>query len=217
MSDPILHQIRTAMLEYKEEEVHRLAAMSISAGIDPLETIAVLTAAISDIGNRFGAGELWLPELLRGAKAMNRAMPLLQDEIVSRGGEPESRGSVVIGTVYGDIHSIGLDIVATLLAANGFSVKNLGVNVPGDVFVEAVRSERPDILGLSALLTTTAPEQRRVINHLQEAGLRSDTRVMVGGGAITETFAVEIGADGYAPNAHLAVDLAMKLVGHLRR
>ncbi|MEX1126229.1 MAG: corrinoid protein [Acidimicrobiia bacterium] len=212
MGDRILEEIRQALLNYEEEEVCRLATASIEEGIDPLETIEMLTSAITDIGERFGSGELWLPELLRGAKAMNSAMPLLHEEIKSRGGKPASRGTIVIGTVFGDIHSIGLDIVATLLSANGFEVKNLGVNVTAEEFIEAVRSEEPDLLGMSALLTTTAPEQKRVIDHLVAENLRAKIKVMVGGGPITETFAREIGADGYAPTASLAVDLAVRLL-----
>jgi methanogenic corrinoid protein MtbC1 len=212
MSEAILDQIHRAMLDFDGVEVRRLTTASIHEGIDPFETIDVLTEAITDIGDRFGAGELWLPDLLRGAKAMSSAMPLLHDEITSRGGKPESRGSVVIGTVFGDVHSIGVDIVATLLVAKGFEVTSLGVDVSADAFIDAVRSKQPDILGLSALLTTTAPQQRRVIDHLRENDLRDGIKVIVGGGAITERFAAEIGADGYAPNAFLAVDLALQLV-----
>jgi methanogenic corrinoid protein MtbC1 len=209
---PIHDDLHNALLAFDEEEVGRLTVASIEAGVDPLETIDVLTEVITVIGDRFGTGELWLPDLMRGARSMNRAMPLLQEEIRSRGGTPKFRGSVVIGTVFGDVHSIGLDLVATLLAAGGFNVRRLGVNVPADTFIDAVRTDQPDILGLSALLTTTAPQQKRIIQHLEEESLREQVKVIVGGGAITQTFATEIGADGFAPNAHGAVDLAMNLV-----
>ncbi len=212
MRHPIHDDLHNALLAFDEEEVGRLTVASIEAGVDPLETIDVLTEVITVIGDRFGTGELWLPDLMRGARSMNRAMPLLQEEIRSRGGTPKFRGSVVIGTVFGDVHSIGLDLVATLLAAGGFNVRRLGVNVPADTFIDAVRTDQPDILGLSALLTTTAPQQKRIIQHLEEESLREQVKVIVGGGAITQTFATEIGADGFAPNAHGAVDLAMNLV-----
>ncbi len=212
MRHPIHDDLHNALLAFDEEEVGRLTVASIEAGVDPLETIDVLTEVITVIGDRFGTGELWLPDLMRGARSMNRAMPLLQEEIRSRGGTPKFHGSVVIGTVFGDVHSIGLDLVATLLAAGGFNVRRLGVNVPADTFIDAVRTDQPDILGLSALLTTTAPQQKRIIQHLEEEGLREQVKVIVGGGAITQTFATEIGADGFAPNAHGAVDLAMNLV-----
>jgi methanogenic corrinoid protein MtbC1 len=179
----------------------------------PNHSILNLIEAITDIGDRFGTGELWLPELVLGAKTMNAAMPILQDEIRRRGMETRSLGKVVLGTVLGDVHSIGLDMVCTLLIASGFEVVNLGVNVSGDRFIEAVQTERPDILGMSALLTTTAPEQEKVIRYVKRAGLRDSVKIMVGGGAVTQEFADAIGADGYAPTAPLAVRLAKRLVG----
>jgi corrinoid protein of di/trimethylamine methyltransferase len=209
---PLLGEIREALRRFDSAAVAELVASSVSQGIDPLATIQVLTEVITDVGARFGAGELWLPELLSAAKAMSGAMPILQGEITRRGGQVSSQGKIVLGTVYGDVHSIGIDIVATLLAANGFEVHHLGVNVPADTFLEAVRTHNPHILGMSALLTTTAPEQRKVVRRLKEEGLRDSVRVMVGGGAITQRFADEIGADGYAPNAPAAVELAASLI-----
>ena len=214
MSSPLLDEIRQALLDYDGEKVRELAARAIDGGVDPLETIAVLTETISEIGDRFGAGELWLPELVGAAKAMGGGMELLQARIAAMGQDVETRGRVVLGTVFGDVHSIGMDMVATLLVAGGFTVRNLGVNVSADQFIAAIKEEDADILGMSALLTTTAPEQRRVISRLDDEGLRDRVQVLVGGGPVTPEFADEIGADGYAPNAMTAVDVAVSLLTH---
>jgi len=129
------------------------------------------------------------------------------------GAKKESVGSVVIGTVYGDIHSIGKTMVATLLSADGFAVNDLGINVTAESFVEAAKKYKADILAMSALMTTTAPEQRRVIEILREEDLRDKVKIMIGGGAITQEFASGIGADGYDPTAPGAVKLARSLIG----
>lgn len=201
------------MLSFDPERVVALVTASIRDGVDPLVTSDLLIAAITEIGDKFGSGELWLPDLIQGAKAMNAAMPILQAELLQRGAETRSAGKIVMGTVAGDVHSIGLDIVSTLLLAHGFEVVNLGVNVSADVFIDALRVETPDVLGMSALLTVTAPEQERVISYVAKAGLRESVKIMVGGAAVTQEFADAIGADGYAPNGQLAVQLAKRLCG----
>jgi methylmalonyl-CoA mutase cobalamin-binding domain/chain len=143
---------------------------------------------------------------------MEGGMPLIMEEIRKRGETPRSLGTVAIGTVFGDIHSIGKTMVATMLAAAGYTVRDLGVNVPAGEFVKAVADGGVEVLAMSALLTTTAPEQRRVLGLLEEKGLRDRVKVIVGGGAITQEFADEIGADGYGSTAPGAVELVKRIL-----
>jgi len=150
--------------------------------------------------------------LVGAADAMSAATPIIDEEIARVGAKKESLGSAVIGTVYGDIHTIGKTMVATLLTAEGFAVEDLGINVTAEQFVEGVRKYEPDILAMSALMTMTAPEQRKIIETLKNQGLRDKVKIMVGGGAITQEFADSIGADGYDPTAPGAAKLARKLV-----
>jgi methylmalonyl-CoA mutase cobalamin-binding domain/chain len=168
----------------------------------------VLTGTIRSVGDRFGRGECWLPDLVGAAEALSAATTIVEAEIQKRGGEGRTSATVVIGTVYGDIHNIGKNMVATLLRASGFQVHDVGVNVKAERFVEAIRSTNADVLALSALLTTTAPEQKKVIQALKNEGIRERVKVMVGGAALTREFAESIGADGYEPTAIGAVVLA---------
>jgi len=213
MKNDILEKLKKSIFEYDENNIKNIAENALKEGVDPVEAIDSLTEAITEIGERFNEGDLFLPELMLAAKTMNNAMPVLQDEILKRGLKKDSAGKIVIGTVFGDIHTIGISMVSTLLTSGGFEVVNLGCNVDADFFIEAVNKHKPDILAMSALLTTTAPQQKKVISTLIEKGLREKVKIMVGGGAITEEFAKEIGADGYEPTAPLAVKLAKELLG----
>lgn len=213
MKNNILEKLKESIFQFDENGIKGIAENALKEGIDPVEAIDSLTEAITQIGERFNEGDLFLPELMLAAKTMNNAMPVLQDEILKRGLKKDSAGKIVIGTVFGDIHTIGISMVSTLLTSGGFEVVNLGCNVDADAFIEAVNKHKPDILAMSALLTTTAPQQKKVISTLVEKGLRDKVKIMVGGGAITEEFAKEIGADGYEPTAPLAVKLAKELLG----
>jgi len=190
-----------------------LANEAIEKGVDPLIAIGALTEEIQKIGEGFNHGELFLPDLIGAGSAMQAAMKVLTAELKKRGITRESLGVVVIGTVFGDMHTIGKDMVATLLTAEGFSVHDLGIDVKADKFINAVKELAPDILAMSALLTTTAKEQSVVIDALKKEKLRGKVKVMVGGGAIDQTFATHIGADGYASSAPEAVALAKSLIG----
>ena len=209
----ILKNLNKAVIEYDAGAAASWARKAIEEKMDPIEAVDAVTEAIRDVGDRFGKGELWLPDLVGAADAMQSAMSILEEEIKRRGLEIKGLGTVVIGTVYGDIHDIGKTMVSTLLTAGGFTVHDLGINIPANEFVEAVKKHRPDILAMSSLLTTTALEQRKVIETLKEHGLRDKIKIMVGGGAITEAFAKEIGADGYEATAPGAVVLAKRLLG----
>ena len=213
MSTEVLENLKKAIVEYDSEEAANLARRAIQEKIDPIKILAAMTAAIRQVGDGFGKGELWLPDLVGAADAMTSATPIIEKEIKRRGITRESLGTVVIGTVYGDIHTIGKTMVATLLIAEGFVVNDLGINVTSERFVEGIKKYKADILAMSALMTMTAPEQRKVIETLKKEGLRDKVKIMVGGGAITQEFANSIGADGYDPTAPGAVKLARRLIG----
>ncbi len=213
MSTEVLENLKKAIVEYDSEEAANLARRAIQEKINPIKTLAAMTAAIKQVGDGFGKGELWLPDLVGAADAMTSATPIIEEEIKRRGITRESLGTIVIGTVYGDIHTIGKTMVATLLTAEGFVVNDLGINVTSERFVEGIKKYKADILAMSALMTMTAPEQRKVIETLKKEELRDKVKIMVGGGAMTQEFANSIGADGYDPTAPGAVKLARKLIG----
>jgi len=209
----ILGNLKKAIIEYDPDSAADWARKAVDEQIDPLKIFDVLTTSLRQVGDAFGRGELFLPELIAAAQAMEAATPVITEELKKRDLKREPLGTVVIGTVLGDIHTIGKAMVSRLLTAEGFTVHDLGVNISAEAFIKAVRDYKPNILAMSALLTTTAPEQAKVINALQDAGIRDKVKVMVGGGAITQEFAQSIGADGYDPTAPGAVGLAKRLIG----
>ena len=169
-----------------------------------------LIGGMGVVGERFGAGDMFLPEVLMSAHAMHQGLDIVKP-LLAKAGE-KALGSVVIGTVEGDIHDIGKRIVGFMLEGNGYEVTDLGTDVKAEAFVQAIEEHKPDILGMSALLTTTMPNMGKTIDLLKEKGLRKGTKVMVGGAPINEQFAKSIGADGYAPEAGSAVELVKKLL-----
>jgi methanogenic corrinoid protein MtbC1 len=208
-----LSGLAKAIDEYDAVSAAECAKGIIAEGIDPLAAFDAMTQTIKTIGDDFEAGTRWLPDLIGAADAMKAATPILEEALKAEGGKRQSLGRVVAGTVHGDIHSIGIEMVCTLLVAAGFDVQYLGIDVDAERFVEAVREGEAGILALSALLTVTSAEDRRVIQMLVDAGLRDKVKVMVGGGAINADFAAKIGADGYEPSAPGAVELAKSFVG----
>lgn len=212
----IIHNLKKAILEYDAVGGEKLARQAIEEGIDPIKAFDALTEAIRQVGEGYNVGRLWLPDLIAAASAMTRVVPILEEEIKKVGKSRKCLGSVVIGTVFGDVHSIGKGMVSTLLVANGFEVIDLGVNIPAEGFIKAISEYKPDFLAMSALLTTTAPEMRKSIQSLKDAALGDKVKVMVGGGAITAEFAQAIGADGYAPTATLAVDVFRELANKVK-
>lgn len=189
------------------------ARRAIEEGVDPLKAAEALTEGIREVGDRFESGELYLPDLVCASEVVKNALPIITSEIEKQGSKMKSLGRVVIGTVFGDVHSIGKSMVATLLFASGFEVIDLGVNVRGEEFLKAVEEKNPDILAMSALLTTTMMEQKRVIDGLKSTGLRERVKVIVGGSPISEEFAIAIGADGYGATAPEGVRVAKELLG----
>jgi methanogenic corrinoid protein MtbC1 len=212
-SSEILSGLGQAVTEYDPDAAARWAGEAVEQGVDPLIALGALTDAIRGVGDGFACGDLWLPDLIAAADAMTAGTAILEAEIARRGMQQQGLGVVVIGTVFGDIHDIGKNMVATLMRAAGFIVHDLGINITAAAFVDAVTRYDAQVLALSALLTTTAPEQKKVIEMLCAAGLRERVRVIVGGGGITAGFADAIGADGYDATAPGAVKLARELLG----
>ena len=190
------------------------ANKALAEGTQALEVVDNgLSAGLRSVGEKFGCGEMFLPDLMMAVEAMKEGMKVVQPELDRMKTKVKSLGTVLIGTVHGDIHDIGKSIVATMLEMNGFSVIDLGVNVPASEFVKKAREQKPQVLGLSALLATTMREQREVIEAMKKAGLRSALKIIVGGAPVSEHWAREIGADGYGANAEAAVQLVKKLLG----
>ena len=212
MSDTI-KQLKDIVLEFDIDNAEKIAKAAIDAGVDPLEAAKALTESIKEVGDKFGAGELFLPDLVCASEVLKKAFPIINSAIEKKGKKAESLGKVVIGTVFGDIHSIGKGMVATLLYAAGFEVIDLGINVKGEDFLTAVKENNPNILAMSALLTTTAAEQKNVIRSLKEEGIRDNIKVIVGGSPINQEFADSIGADGYGATAPEGVKVVKKLLG----
>lgn len=209
----MLDKLKNMVLEFNIGIAADTAREAIKAGIDPIKAADTLSGAIQTVGDKFGSGQLFLPDLVCASEVLKKAFPIINEEIEKRGRKTKSSGKVVIGTVFGDIHNIGKDMVSTLLYAAGFEVVDLGVNVKGEDFLEAVRNEKPDILAMSALLTTTSAEQKNMIRGLTKAGLRKKVKVIVGGSPINQEFADSIGADGYGATAPEGVKLVKKFLG----
>lgn len=193
----------------KAEEVTKAA---LAANADPTDLVQkYLIPAMDEVGKRFECNEYFVPELLIAARAMKVALELIAPRLAAVGAQPAGR--VVIGTVQGDLHDIGKNLVASMLEGGGFQVVDLGVDVPPARFVEAAKEKEGTIVALSALLTTTMTMMKTVIQALDQAGIRAKTKVIIGGAPITQQYADEIGADGYSDNASAAVALARKLTG----
>jgi 5-methyltetrahydrofolate--homocysteine methyltransferase len=183
----------------------------LDSGADPIEIINKgLIAGMSVVGQRFKAGDMYVPEVLMAAKAMGAGVDLVKPLITE--GEVPSAGKVVIGTVKGDLHDIGKNLVGMMMESSGFQVINLGVDVSPEKFAQAIKEHRPQVVGMSALLTTTMLAMKDTIEVLKEEGLRDSVKVMIGGAPVTADFANEIGADGFAPDAASATELAEKLI-----
>ncbi len=213
MPEDILKNLGNAVLEFNAQAAEEWAKKAMDAGIDPLAALASLTDAIRIVGDLFEKGEYFLPELVTAADVMQKATPVIEARIRASGSQKKSLGRVVAGTVFGDIHSIGKTMVCTLLTADGFEVIDLGVNVSAESFLKAVQEHDAQLIAMSAIMTMTATEMKKVMEALKTQGLREKVKVMVGGSAITAQFAQDIGADGYDATAPGAVRLARQLLG----
>jgi 5-methyltetrahydrofolate--homocysteine methyltransferase len=207
----ILKSLADAVTDGDDESVVELTNQGLSLGLAPLEIINDgLTKGINQVGERFASGEFFLPDLLLGAKAMEAGINILEPLLA--GADRKFVGKVLMGTVKGDLHCIGKNIVIIMLKSAGYEVIDLGVDVPCSVFIEKIKEHKPDIVGISALLTTTVKEQKDIIESLKEAGLRDQVKIIIGGAPISQSWADTIGADGYAEDASIAVKVANRLL-----
>ena len=214
MSEDLYEQMKQTVLEGEPEEAAALAQQGLDAGLAPGDILDKgFVKGIEEVGDLFGRGEFFLPELVQGAEAMKAAVAVLQPAIDAAGGASRSLGVAVAGTVAGDIHEIGKTIVCSMLSAAGFSVTDVGCDVSVETFIDTVRATNADLLLLSALLTTTMPNQQKTIEALKAAGLRDSVKVMIGGAPTTRAWAEEIGADGYSEDAIEAVATAKSILG----
>jgi corrinoid protein of di/trimethylamine methyltransferase len=210
----LINGLKEAIIQGIPEKAVEIAKQIVLEKIDPVEAIEEgLKAGIAVVGDGFANGQLFLPDLVLSAETLKAASVILEAEIKRTGVARNKNGKVIVGTVKGDLHDIGKTILATLLTANGFDVLDLGVNVPADVFIETVKREKPDVIGMSSLLTSTAKELANVIVRLKAEGMRDRVKVVVGGGAVTESYAKQIEADGFGQNAGLGVKQIKSLLG----
>ena len=210
----ILKQLQEAVILGEPDQARELAAQVLEVGIVPLTAIEeALNPGMEIVGDRFESGEYFIPDLMMAAEAMKGAMAVFEPALMARQEQRQVLGTVVIGTVEGDIHEIGKSLVGTMLSAAGFQVHDLGVDVPAGEFVERVQETGANVVGLSALLTTTMRNQEAVIEALKEAGLREQVLVIVGGAPTGPEWAQAIGADAHAENANEAVGVVKHLLG----
>ena len=209
--DPKLAAVFEAVLEGDMPGARTGVQAALDAGLAPITILNDgMIAAMAEVGKRFEEGDYYVPEMLISARAMQAGLALLKPRLQSGGDQPA--GTVLIGTVKGDVHDIGKNLVALMLEGAGFEVRDLGVDVPAEKVVEAVRTGGANILALSALLTTTMPYMKTTIDAIRQAGLRDTIKIMVGGAPVTAEYASQIGADGYSPDASRAVRLAHTLM-----
>jgi 5-methyltetrahydrofolate--homocysteine methyltransferase len=206
-----LKPLHDAILSGDAKAARSLTEAALGAGVEPLKLVQdYMAPAMNEVGRRFECNEYFVPELLMSARAMKTALELVRPLLSATEGQPNGR--VVIGTVQGDLHDIGKNLVASMLEGGGFEIVDLGANVPPEKFINAVREKKTDIVAMSALLTTTMPAMKLTIEALANAGVRQQVKVMIGGAPITQMFANEIGADGFSDNAATAVTTAKKLI-----
>jgi 5-methyltetrahydrofolate--homocysteine methyltransferase len=213
MSEEILKQLRETILEMDDAKVQDVARKGIAQGVDPLEMINKgIRAALEVMGDRFATGNIFLPEMMLAAKAADAAVAILEPELLRSGGTNQKLGRFLIAAVKGDIHDIGKNIVSLLMKSSGFEVFDIGVDKSSEEILEAAKANQAEVIGLSALLTTTMPRMREFIELLQESGLRDKYKVILGGAPVSQEFADAIGADGYAADATRAVELIRRLL-----
>ena len=209
--EEIVTRLKDAVINYEMETIADLASQAIKEGVDPLVAIEKgLAEGIKTVGERFGKGEIYLPELVMGAEAMKTALAVLEPAVPA-GQHRATLGKVLIGTVQDDIHEIGKNLVSTMLSSNGFEVIDLGVNVPSEDFLKKAQETKANVIAMSALMTTTMPRMAEVIAPLKKQD--ASVKTLIGGAPVTDVYAKEIGSDGYSGDASGAVDVTKGLVG----
>jgi len=206
----VLLNLYNAILEGQRDDAQANVESALDAGIPPGEVLEAMVTAMGEVGRLFEEGEYFVPEMLIAARAMKTGMEILKPKLVDADIKPV--GSIIAGTVKGDLHDIGKNLVCMMLEGAGFQVVDLGTDVTPEAFVSAVQEHHPDFVAMSALLTTTMPNMQNTIEALKAAGVRDSVKVLIGGAPITDAYAEKIGADGYAADASRAVKLAKSLV-----
>ena len=207
----IMLSLYNAILDGDVEDAKYEVKAALGIGIEPENILTEgMIAAMKEVGKRFEEGDYYVPEMLIAARAMQAGLALLKPHLVQN--DVQSSGRVVIGTVKGDLHDIGKNLVSLMLEGAGFDIKDLGVDVSPEKFVEAISVGDVDIVALSALLTTTMPNMKSTVDAIQQAGLRNKVKIIIGGAPVTQDYANQIGADGYSPDAGRAVSLAQSLL-----
>jgi len=213
MSCETFAAMQQSIIEGAPDIAAELARHALSSGIAPLDAINNgYVAGMQNVGEQFARHQMFLPDMMASAEAMRAAMAVLEPELTRSGAQRTMAGVVILGTTNGDIHEIGKILVGTMLTANGFRVHDLGVDVPAELFATKAREFAADIVGISALLTTTMRNQKTVIEAIEKSGLRRSVKIMVGGAPVTRAWAEQIGADGYAKDAMSAVAMARELM-----
>jgi len=208
----IYERLSTAVLEGNEDRIPKLVQKGLDEGLPPKDILDNgLIVGMNEVGARFKRGDMFVPEVLMSAKAMQAGLTVLRPQLIASGAQ--LIGTIVIGTVKGDLHDIGKNLVGMMCEGAGFEVIDLGFNVEPEKFIQAIKKHQPNIVGMSALLTTTMRAMGHTINAIEEAGLRDTVKIMVGGAPVDAEFAERIGADGYGSNAPTAADLAKQLAG----
>ncbi len=209
MNKELVEQLKNAILNGEDELSEKIAGECLKAGMDPIEALEVVTKTARNVGDLFSRGEIFLTQLMMIGSAMKSATRVLTENIPP--GKHQKMGKVVIGTVAGDIHDLGKAILGSLLVANDFEVYDIGIDVPSSRFAEEAQKVRADVVAMSALMTTSMPSVKDTLDYLNALGIRQKYKVIVGGAPVTEDYARQVGADGYAEDATKGVELVRKL------
>lgn len=212
MNNKYLETIKSAIVEYKFQDIEQLVEFALSNNLSPKAIIDAMVDGMAIVGERFERSEYFLPELVMAGKTMKAGLAIAEPYMKQLEKEARAQGCVLIGTMEGDLHDIGKNIFATTLQLSGFVIHDLGVDVTADKWVESIKEISPDIVAMSALLLTTREEMKKVIKRMKEEGLRENVKVMVGGAPVTEDFANQIGADGYGKDAWEGTRKAVQLM-----
>lgn len=208
----VLEQLAKELFAGNAKGVAELTNKALAEGLKPSEVLNDgLIKGMNEVGVKFKANEIYVPEVLIAARAMKAGMEILKPKLIESGVEPVAK--MIIGTVKGDLHDIGKNLVAMMMEGAGFEIIDLGIDVPAEKFIQAVKEINPQVVGMSALLTTTMVQIKENIKAFQDAGVRNNVKVLIGGAPVTQKFTDEVGADGYAPDAASAVDKAKELLG----
>lgn len=209
--EKILNHLSDCIVNFEIRDIQKVVKEAITCGLTPTRIIEVMVNGLNTVGQKYEEGEYFLAELIAAGEAMSKGMAVLEPSL--KAGEVKTRGKIVIGTVQGDLHDIGKNIAISLLQGASFQVIDLGIDVDAATFVKAVREQRPDILGLSALLTATMPEMANVISEIEKAGLRNKVKIIIGGSHVSQEYAKQVGADAGADNAVEGVNICKKFAG----